>query len=177
MNHFGNIFHRKRRLSARLKGIQSALADRPSSSLIDLERGLRAEFSEVLRLEEEFWSMKSRITWVIDGDRNTAFFHTSALVRRRRNKITCIKDRVGNWLNGDAVIADFIRQGFVDLFSSSQVSVPFEDWIPPCWHCRLGNDNRDRLDYPVRDSDIFDTLKTFKPFKAPGPDGLHAGFF
>lgn len=43
-NHFGNIFHRKRRLGARLKGVQSALTDRPSSSLIDLERGLRAEY-------------------------------------------------------------------------------------------------------------------------------------
>ena len=61
-NHFGNIFHRKWRLGARLKGIQSALADRPSSSLIELERGLRVEYAEVLCLEEEFWSMKSRIT-------------------------------------------------------------------------------------------------------------------
>lgn len=61
-NHFGNIFHRKRKLGARLKGIQSALADRPNNSLIELERGLRAEYAEVLRLEEEFWSMNSRIT-------------------------------------------------------------------------------------------------------------------
>ena len=53
--------------------------------------------------------MKSCITWIIEGDRNTAFFHTSALVRRRRNKITCIKDGVGNWLNGDSVIVEFIR--------------------------------------------------------------------
>ena len=136
-NHFGNIFHRKRRLGARLKGIQSTLTNRPSSSLIEIERGLRAEYSEVLCLKEEFWSMKSRITWIIDGDRNTAFSHTSALIRRRRNKITCIKDRMGNWLNGDFVIAEFIRQGFIDLFSSSQVSVPIEDWIPPCWQCRL----------------------------------------
>ena len=51
-NQFGNIFHRKRRLGAWLKGVQSALADRPSSSLIDLKRGLKAEYSEVLRLEE-----------------------------------------------------------------------------------------------------------------------------
>ena len=98
-NHVGNIFHRKQRLGARLKGIQSTLADRPSSSFIELEKGLRAEYLEVLRLEEEFWSMKSHITWIIDGDRNTTFFHMLALARKRRNKITCIKDRMGNWLN------------------------------------------------------------------------------
>lgn len=53
-NHFGNIFHRKRRLGPRLKGIQSALAIRPSKVLIDSEWELRTEFSEVLCLEEEF---------------------------------------------------------------------------------------------------------------------------
>ena len=37
-NHFGNIFHRKRRLGARFKGIQFALVDRPSSSSLSLRR-------------------------------------------------------------------------------------------------------------------------------------------
>ena len=55
--------------------------------------------------------------------------------------------------------------------------MPIEDWVPPCWHCRLGNEDKGRLEVPVIDGEIFDALKTFKPCKAPGPDGLHAGFF
>lgn len=35
--------------------------------------------------------MKSRYNWAIQGDRNTAFFHTSTLVRRKRQRIYCIK--------------------------------------------------------------------------------------
>ena len=35
--HFGNIFAKKRKLLARLNGIQRAVAVRPSSSLLDLE--------------------------------------------------------------------------------------------------------------------------------------------
>lgn len=131
--HFGNLFLRKRRIGARLKGIQSALANRPNRFLINLERELRSDYAEVLRIEEEFWTMKSRMSWVIDGDRNTAFFHMSTLVRRRRNRITCMKDRIGNWLNGDFAIANFIRLGFIDLFSSSQSCFPIEDWNPPFW--------------------------------------------
>ena len=150
---------------------------RPSSFLINLERALRFEYSEVLRLEEEFWSMKLQISWVVDGDRNTTFFHTSTLVCKRRNMITCMKDRIGNWHNGDFAIANFIRHGLFDLFSSSQSNVPIEDWIPPFWQCRLGNEDRGKLQAPVIDSEIFYALKTLKPYKTPGPNGLHAGFF
>ena len=55
-------------------------------------KDLRAEPNEVSKLEEEFWAMKARITWLVEWDRNTSFFHTSTLVRRRRNRISCIKD-------------------------------------------------------------------------------------
>lgn len=44
--------------------------------------------------------MKARITWLVKGDEYTSFFHTSALVRRRRNRISCIEDRAGNWIHG-----------------------------------------------------------------------------
>nr|POE70957.1 hypothetical protein CFP56_49571 [Quercus suber] len=43
-------------------------------------------------------------------------------VRRRRNLSLCMKDRVGNWLRGDREIADFIRKGFMDLFTSDHCS-------------------------------------------------------
>ena len=71
--------------------------------------------------------MKARILWLVEGDRNTAFYHMSALVRRRRNCILCMKDRVGNWLHGDRVIADFIKKGFMELFTSDLCSVSLAD--------------------------------------------------
>ncbi|XP_075659051.1 uncharacterized protein LOC142628906 [Castanea sativa] len=57
---FGNIFQRKSRIEARLNGIQKALANGPSSFLINLEKQLREEFGEVSKQEEELWSIKSR---------------------------------------------------------------------------------------------------------------------
>ena len=74
--------------------------------------------------------MKARILRLVEGDRNTAFYHTSALVRRRRNRILCMKDRVGNWLHGDRELADFIRKGFMELFTSDLCSFSLADWNP-----------------------------------------------
>ena len=91
------------------------LANRPNNFLIDLEKSLWVELSEISKQEEEFWSMKARISWMVKGDKNTTFFHTLALVCRRRNHITKMKDRMGNWLNGERDIVEFIRQGFIDL--------------------------------------------------------------
>lgn len=108
-NHFGNLFHRKKRILARLNGIQDCLSRCPNTFLIDLKGKLRLEYAKVAKLEEEFWAMKARILWLVKGDRNTSFYHTSALVHRKWNRILCMKDRVGNWLNGEREIAEFIR--------------------------------------------------------------------
>ena len=77
---FGNLLDRKKRTFARLRGVQIALSNNPKNFLIHLEQELRIELAEVLKLEEEFWAMKSRITWLVEGDKNTAFYQTSALV-------------------------------------------------------------------------------------------------
>lgn len=75
----------------------------------------------VLGQEQELWALKSRINWMVQGDRNTAFFHVSTLVRRKRNQILAIKNGVGEWLYAEAEIMDFIRRGFNDIYTSSSM--------------------------------------------------------
>lgn len=58
------------------------------------------------------------------GDRNTAFYHVSTLVRRKRNQILAIK-KVGEWLYEENAIKDFIRSGFNDVYTSSLCSACF----------------------------------------------------
>ena len=121
-NVFGNLFHQKNRILARLKGVKIGLSNRPNEFLVCIETELRAELAKVSALEVEYWAMNSRITWLVKGDRNTAFYHTSALVCRNRNRISCLKDHFGNWMNEERKIADFIRNGYSELFMSSHTS-------------------------------------------------------
>ena len=46
-----------------------------------------------------------------------------------------------------------------------------------CWQIRLTEEEKKSLDSPVSDEKITTALWSLKAFKAPGPDGLHVGFF
>jgi len=79
--HFGNEFNRKKNIMARLNGIQRTISVMPLSFLLNLERELQGELHMVLKQEEEIWALKSQVNWMIQGDRNTAFYHVSTLAR------------------------------------------------------------------------------------------------
>ena len=113
------MFARKNNIMARLNGIQRAVAIKPSDFLLNLESELLKELDNVLNQEEEIWALKSRVNWIIQGDRNTAFYHVSTLVRRKRNQILAIKDSIEEWLYKDEAIKNVIRSGFNEVYSSS----------------------------------------------------------
>ncbi|XP_057755722.1 uncharacterized protein LOC130974897 [Arachis stenosperma] len=61
---FGNIFKRKRELERRVTSIQQRMERVDALSLIQEERELQAEYSNLLMQEELFWYQKSREHWV-----------------------------------------------------------------------------------------------------------------
>lgn len=69
----------------RLSGLQQVVASEPSNFLQNLEKDLVKELDMILSQKEELWALKSRFNWMIQGDRNTAFYHVSTLVRRKIN--------------------------------------------------------------------------------------------
>lgn len=64
---------------------------------LKLEARQREELNSVLQHEESLWMKNSRTNWLQLGDRNTKYFHTSTLIRRRLYKIISLQDesRVG----------------------------------------------------------------------------------
>jgi hypothetical protein len=72
--------------------------------LYKIEKTLREDYFTILKLEEELWALKSRMGWVVERDRNTKFFHTSTIVRRRANKIVRLGNSVGEWIIDNELI-------------------------------------------------------------------------
>ena len=100
--------------------MQRALANQLSSSLVALENHLIKELDVVLEQERDLWALKSRINWMILGDRNTSFYHVSALAQRKQNFITVIKNDAGEWLAEESEVANHIREGFIKIYTTSK---------------------------------------------------------
>ncbi|OMO94467.1 reverse transcriptase [Corchorus capsularis] len=174
--HFGNVFYKKQKLLSRLLGAQKALSDQPSQFLIDLDSFLRKELQLVLRQEESLWAMKSRVSWLTKGDNNATFFHTSTLVRRKKNKIIKLKDDSGNDVVGADCISH-IANFFLKLYSSESDYCEINPTKPDFSFNLVDSEFHNSLSVVPSISEIKKALWSMKPFKTPGPDGLHAGFF
>ena len=135
------------------------------------------ELEHILNLEEELWGIKARSDWLIQGERNTKFFHLSTLIRRSGNRIHCIQISVGNWVEDPDGVQRIFLNGFASLYNTEQVCCPLEPATIPVCGNRLSDSEALHLAAPSSNAEIFFALNSMKPFKAPRPDGLHAGFF
>ncbi|KAJ4828259.1 hypothetical protein Tsubulata_012067 [Turnera subulata] len=114
---FGNIHRRKKRILARLAGIQKYLERMPSKFLSNLELELRMELDSVLVQEELLWAQKARCQWIQEGDRNTAYFHATTIIRRKRNKVEALIDADGKWQQDNEMLKSVATNYFQNLFS------------------------------------------------------------
>lgn len=117
---FGNIFWKKKNLMARLLGVQRIIANQPSQRMINLQNALTDELNGILAMEEELWAMKSRTNWLIQEERNTAYFHLSTLAKHSRNRIVSIKNSLGDWITEIEEVKDAFQKGFVNLYQNDQ---------------------------------------------------------
>jgi hypothetical protein len=129
---------------AGLKGVAADLHDWSSNSLGDLdkriarlkkelERWRRKVISrdqvhregilryKLERLEHQrdlYWRQRAHVNWLERGDRNTAFFHSYASGRRKKNKIKKLIREDGSIVEREEEMAAVVTNYFTNLFTS-----------------------------------------------------------
>ncbi|KAM6563873.1 hypothetical protein CsatB_023871 [Cannabis sativa] len=135
----------------------------------------RAKLNEALRREEVFWRQKSRVTWLRDGDHCTKFFMASTVVRRRKNYIQTIKNDNGEWITDQKAIAEAFVSRFNSIFTRNPLlSVPDENFLA---NMSINEQDNRRLVCIPTEKEIEGSLRSMGHDKAPGPDGMSAGFY
>jgi hypothetical protein len=79
---------------------------------------------------------------------------------------------MGNWVHLESKIAVLVRQGFMNLFCTSKVSVPHRLWSINNWNACLSAEDCELLSLPITRVEVKAALWSFKPFKAPGLMGF-----
>jgi len=116
--------------------------------------------------------LRSRISWLKDGDANTRLFHLHARHRKRRNFI-------GKLITGERICTSHEEKAaIIDDF--------YEDLLGTCTvreHtinlANLGIDTHDMsdLDLPFTENEVWRTIQQLPSDKAPGPDGFTGCFY
>lgn len=151
------------------------LCNGPNRFLSQLESSLVNDFNLLLDQEAIFWSKKSRVQWLQEGDRNMKFFHMSTIIRRTRNRVERLKNENGDWVYEVVGLKTLALNYFSNLFSQGQV-VCFQGHIPKLF-LRLETMDISDLMHPVDLSEVQSSLFNIGSGKAPGVDGFRASFY
>lgn len=114
-----------------------------------------------------------RFNWIQHGDTNTKFFHTSILRRRRCNRILALRTPSRNWINDTIALSNHILSHFENIFITlTQYVVSYHNPLP-LHPLRISGSDNLGLSQIIMDSEMIQSIKSFKPLKAPRPDCFH----
>ncbi|KAL4391859.1 hypothetical protein AHAS_Ahas03G0287200 [Arachis hypogaea] len=172
---FGNLFKKKRRILNRIVGIQKVPSYGENPFLEDLEENRAKKLESILDQEELMWLQKSKQQWIVDGDRNTHYYHTKTATRRRKNRIVKLRKDNGAWCEDPEEIKMLAMEFYRNLYIEKN------------------NENlllKTSLTYPQMDEqhklalidtpsclDIYKAVASIGSLKAPREDGFPAIFF
>nr|GEU42707.1 hypothetical protein [Tanacetum cinerariifolium] len=106
----GNLHANVIRLHENLDKLKVALDNDPSNvNVREEEAAAVVAFNEAILLEEKFLKQKAKITWLHEGDTNTAYFYKMVQSRVSRSRIDVVTDISGAVFQNDDVAKAFIN--------------------------------------------------------------------
>ncbi|KAK3182746.1 hypothetical protein Dsin_030032 [Dipteronia sinensis] len=76
------------------------------------------ELEGLLAREELYWRQRSKVDWLMEGDRNSKLFHAKASARKRKNTISMLVDDEGRIQTSEEDITHTVCSFFSQLFQS-----------------------------------------------------------
>lgn len=112
--------------------------------------------------------------WLLEGNKNSKYFHVWTTNRRRKNKINTMQDETGRWLK-DSQLHSYIIEYFRDMFSTRHKSGYIKS-LPPL-EGRITIEMKESLSKDFVAEEITLALKQMHPYQALGPEGMSPSFF
>ena len=172
----GDTKKKKENLMLEIKAVQDMLDVSQSDDLLRKEDESLKAFDVVLKQEELVWFQKFREKWINDGDRNTSFFHTSTIIRRRHNRIEKLRNDDDVWISSAQELENLTVNYYKRLYSLDDVPIEFHE-LPRFGFEKLNGEEVVSLNKPFLEGEVEQAIRSMGRFKAPGPDGYKPLFY
>jgi hypothetical protein len=169
---FGCLAKKVRKLQQQLDKLRRRSVGRGPS---DEEKTVVKQLREALRQEETWMRQRSRVQWLREGDRNTAYFHAQASHWKRINRIAGLRRQDGSVCDSEVEDKLEVQAFYQTLYTSQGYNDMSEllNLVPT----RVTSEMNSLLDKPFEAEEVRAALFQMAPSKAPGVDGFTAGFF
>ena len=138
-------------------------------------KSLQMEINSMLDKENLMWQQRSWALFLKNGDRNTAYFHSKASQRFRRNRILGLKNNQNVWCTEESQIKNIAVDYYQSLFSSSSPSEL--DKILEKVQPSVTEPMNTTLLRDFSREEVEVAMKQMEPITAPGPDDMPPIFY
>lgn len=125
--------------------------------------------------KEIMWTQRSRITWLVEGDKSTRFFHLRASQRRRRNKNIRLKRADGSLTKNENEMANLTTAFYKGLYATK--GVMGTDQLLKTVSVKVTREMNEQLLNTFSSDEVKTALFQMFSTKVPGPDGYPSYFF
>ncbi|GKC73793.1 RNA-directed DNA polymerase, eukaryota, reverse transcriptase zinc-binding domain protein [Tanacetum coccineum] len=170
----GNVHDRSNALKDELKIRQEAVDKNPFDKNVRIKAAqVLSDYMEASKDELSLLHQKSKIQWLREGDKNTAYFHSIIKTRRNKNRVKRIKDEKGTIYEGKDIAEQFVIH-FKNFLGESKAVRPIEDII---FTNNISAEDADNMTREVTSKEIKEAIFDIDSNKASGPDGFSSEFF
>ena len=148
-------------------------------SVLQKYENLKTELRSIYEDRGKHAMFRSKCRWIENGERPTKYFFN--LEKRNFNKKTIGELRLqdGSTTKNEKLILNHIEAFYKDLLKSQ---IPFNDdtydnFVQNLQLPKLSDDERDKLEGPLKFDECKNVLETFQNDKSPGEDGFTAEFY
>ncbi|KAF5447348.1 hypothetical protein F2P56_032905 [Juglans regia] len=135
----------------------------------------RGEINQLLEEEDTHWRQRAKQKWLLEGDRNTRFFHQCATQRRKKNTICKVADESGVVASTPEGVSEKFNCFFKNLFSTSNpqgLSESLQHLKPS-----VTEEMNTKLKRNFTQQEVEEAIFNMNPFSSPGPDRFPPAFY
>ena len=108
------------------------------------------------------------------GDKNTSYFYTATIIKRKYNKIESLNLN-GQWIKDNARLKKIAREFYINLYSKEGIASTNCSW--PNLFFKLNDSCAIDLAKEISNEEVKKATFDTSLYKAPGPDGLQPVFY